>query len=112
MYYDYVSKPFILYVVYLELLYQIIFNSVIEKNKPEVLRDFEVIIFQGFQPKKICDEKIKIASLVIKETAFLCLEIIDSNNSWIDAGFIRYVFESYKKGIHYLSPSLEIDNNL
>ena len=77
MYYDYVSKPFILYVIYLELLYKIIFNSVIEKNIPEVPRDFEVINFQGFQQKKICDEKNKLASLVIKETAFLCLEIID-----------------------------------
>ena len=38
--------------------------------------------------------------------------LIHLNNSCIDTCLIQHVFKTYKKGINYLSPSLEVDNNL
>ena len=54
----------------------------------------------------ICDKKI-----VIKETMFLCLKIVDLNKLCIDTDLIKLIFKVYEKGEDYSCQNLDIDNN-
>lgn len=68
----------------------------------------------------ICDQKnctsVKknnIISIAIKETMFLCLNIVELKKSCIDTSIDTSIFfEVYKEGVDYSSQDLNIGNNL
>ena len=63
--------------------------------------------------KKLCPavEK-KNASVVIKDTAYYCLHILKLNQACINIDYIKHIFESYRKGVHYALQILDTENKL
>ena len=54
----------------------------------------------------------KNASAVIKETAYYCLHILKLNQTCINIDYIKHIFESYRKGVHYALQILDTENKL
>ena len=50
----------------------------------------------------------KITSVLIKETAYYCLHVLKLNQACINIDFIKHIFESYRKGVDYMSQNLDI----
>ena len=54
----------------------------------------------------------KNASVVIKDTVYYCLHILKLNQACINIDYIKHIFESYRKGVHYALQILDIENKL
>ena len=90
------------------MLCRIICNNIDKKVLPKLISDFEANNSYSCRQITICDKKdcpsVKkhnIISIVVRETMFLCLKIVELNKLCIDTDFIKHVFKVYKKGRDY-----------
>ena len=71
-YYDYINNPFTVYKFYLEVLCRIIFNNVVKKVLPKLIRDFDANNSYSCRQVTICNKKI-VHLLKKKQDYFLLL---------------------------------------
>ena len=120
IYYESVNSLFMLYKFYLEVLCRVSFNNVLKKVLTIILKDFDLNTFSSCRKRSFCSKdsscsgkkRKEIISRIVKETCYLCLHVLNINGKIIDISFIRHIFDNYRKGVHFNSPNLDIENHI